>query len=126
MSGRSRTRSLLAVGFAITAAWATWRVPRGIGPGPDRLVRPHPGVAVRSFDSRWIPVTTRSADILQTLRDLRLQTSTMWFRLDCSDRVYDRNEINLVFEGGTVWVAAGHPKPIDPPARCLDDRPAGR
>ena len=118
---RNRTLILLALGFVAFGAYNGLHVPRGIGAGAGTDRAPHPGIAVKSFDSRWIPVTLQNRNILQTLRELRLETSTMWFRIDCSDRVYDQTEIELVFEGGTVWVAAGEPKPIAPPARCLDD-----
>ncbi|MEL7370736.1 MAG: hypothetical protein AAFN74_17585 [Myxococcota bacterium] len=61
------------------------------------------------------------ANIIETLRKLRLETSTMWFRIDCSNQVYQRNEIEQIFDGGTVWVAAGQPKPSAPPAACLEN-----
>ncbi len=121
MRRRNQTSlSFLAPVFVGIAVWAGLAIPRGVGPGPQNGRPPHPGVAVKRFDARWIPVTTRNRDILQTLRELRLETSTMWFRIDCSDQVYDRSEIELVFQGGTVWVAAGQPRPTAPPARCLN------
>ena len=120
---RNRSRSLSTVAAALVGigALSALRVPSGIGPGREQTSTPHPGFAVKSFDSRWIPVTTRNRKILQTLRDLRLETSTMWFRIDCSEHVYDESEIELVFQGGTVWVAAGQPKPSAPPVRCLEN-----
>lgn len=119
---RRRNPALVTIALAVFAVGVVtaFEVPRGIGPGSRELARAHPGVAVKTFDSRWIPVTLQHADILEALRELRLETSTMWFRVDCSDFVYERHEIATIFQGGTVWVAAGHPKPTAPPARCLE------
>lgn len=117
---RSQTATLAAALFVALGASSALRVPTGIGPGSDSSVDPHPGFAVKNFDSRWIPVTPRDREILRTLRELRLETSTMWFRIDCNGPIYERNEIELVYEGGTVWVAAGQPRPSAPPVVCLE------
>ncbi|MEO1335695.1 MAG: hypothetical protein AAFV29_08620 [Myxococcota bacterium] len=112
---------MLAVTLVFIALSSAMHVPRGIGPGRDERLRSHPGFAVKSFDSRWVPVNIPDANIIETLRKLRLETSTMWFRIDCSNQVYQRNEIEQIFDGGTVWVAAGQPKPSAPPAACLEN-----
>ncbi len=117
---QNRTFVVLALGMTVLAISSLTHVPRGIGPGSGRLATPHPGVGVKNFDSRWIPVAPRDGDILKTLRDLRLETSTMWFRVDCSEQIYNRDEIELIHEGGVVWVAAGQPKPTAPPAQCRE------
>ncbi|MEM7679341.1 MAG: hypothetical protein AAF449_25490 [Myxococcota bacterium] len=117
---------LLALTLAFIALSSAAHVPKGIGPGREERMNPDPGIAVKSFDSRWVPVNIPGADIMLTLRKLRLETSTMWFRIDCSDQVYERNEIEQLFEGGTVWVAAGQPKPSAPPATCLEDQSSFR
>ena len=117
---RNQPFRVAALGLFGVVVWAAMRVPSGIGPGPDELPTPHLGIAVKTFDSRWIPVNLPHPDILEALRELRLETSTMWFRIDCGDSVYDRRQIGLVYQGGTVWVAAGHPKPTAPPAACLE------
>ena len=118
--GRSRLATWAAIAFVGVGVASLMRVPTGIGPGPDTGVEPHAGVAVKDFDSRWIPVAPRDKEILRTLRELRLETSTMWFRIDCDGPIYERHEIELIYEGGTVWVAAGQPRPTAPPLACLE------